>query len=440
MNELRIFGKIFLPETPNEVLNGVWLNIKRGSIYLEISHNTLANQKWQIILGEFNGLDQVTFVNSHAGGGSSGSGGTWRKIHVSYLIKDCHINRYSDLLFTKISLNSPTLSNWVNEPDGIDRIDDYTYKIPQKKEIFSILISDLKISLLFTHSLEHSSKSLKVERKCIFEITTLGSIHISVFSKLMTKIKKWILFVTNKNPEFSSYYLTSNETESIELVNTLEDLNEGRFTQNISLSFHDLKQSLKSVFENWMQIENLDTIVGLLQEKHYNTDMTFQSYFLNMCVAIESFHYIYIKENKDEKIENRKKDRDTILALIEDQELKMRFSKLSQRWDESTYRERLKSFKPAIEIIMGNTFKFTFSKMVNKIVDTRNSLAHKGTYDGQLKHIELLLIGKVIEFTLKFEVFKLLKYFPERENDFLENAKRHLEILAALNEYGATTT
>ena len=184
-----------------------------------------------------------------------------------------------------------------------------------------------------------------------------------------------------------------------------------------------------------MQIEKLETIVDLLQEKNYNTDMTFQSYFLNMCVSIESFHYIFKDESGNDNIGKRIKDREAILTLIEDPELKKRFSEISQRWNESTYRERLKSFKLTVEFIMGTTFDFSFTKLVNKIVDTRNSLAHTGTYTKQLKHVELLLIGKVIEFTLKIEVLKLLEYVPRRENDILENAKRYVQILANLNEY-----
>ena len=202
MNETRIFGRIFLPDKPNEVINGVWLNINQGSIYLETSHNTLSNQEWKIIHGEFNGLDKVTFVNSYAGAGSSGSGGTWRKIHVSYLLKNCHIKSYSELLFREISLISPAISNWINEPDGISRIDGYTYKIPEDENIFETLICGVKISLIITCSHEFSSNSLKVERKCLFRIVALELLHLFDFSELMSKIKNGYFLSQIKIPNF----------------------------------------------------------------------------------------------------------------------------------------------------------------------------------------------------------------------------------------------
>lgn len=49
------------------------------------------DRKWNIILGEFIGIDQITFVNCYTSGDyASGAGGAYQNIHVSYLIKDFH--------------------------------------------------------------------------------------------------------------------------------------------------------------------------------------------------------------------------------------------------------------------------------------------------------------------------------------------------------------
>ena len=435
MEKQKIFGKIYSPEHSEDVIENVWLHIHSDKIYIEAPQEFYGDKNWQILLGEFNGLDKVTFVNSHTGGGSSGSGGSWRRIYVSYMLKGVHLNSYQELVFKKVSLTSPALSNWITLPEGIEETDRNLYKVPEIRTILKTLVDDFLISIKIGHSREVSFKKLNVQKKCFISIESPNPIHVQDLSEVFRKIKKWILFITNKNPEFSEYYLTDTKDEVYELVNTLDDLNESRFTQNLSLSFYNLKTSIEPLFHEWMTNDKLHTIIDIIQEKEYNTDMSFQSYFLNMCVAIESFHYIFGDESKNEKTQIRINDRELILSLIQDQQLKERFEGVSQRWHESTYRERLKSYKNIFEQIMGDSFKFSASKLINKIVNTRNSLAHSGTYKDNMKHIELLLIGKVIEFTIKQEILKLLKYEPKREGQIIEDSKRHIEILASLNEY-----
>lgn len=435
MEKTRIFGQIFLPETPDNKIDGVWLVIKSNSIYLEIPLNSLANENWNIIHGTFNSLDEVTFVNAYASGGSSGAGGTWRKVIVSYMIKGAYFNKSADLAFNKIVLVSPTLSNWIIEPEGIHKSEENTYQIPEKKTIFSVPIEEVTIALHLTHEEYYSSSSLKVEKRAIIIIESLPEIHIERLSEFMRRIKKWILFVTNKNPEFSKYYLSNERKESLELVNTLDNLEENRFTQNLTFRYFDLKQSLSKVFINWMTNKSLEAVIDLIQEKNYNTGMSFQGYFLNMCVAVEYFHDQFISDRNIELTKERKEKRKIISDLIENEELKQWFRKTSKYWEKADLRDRLKAYQKPISKIMGETFEFSTADLIDKVLKTRNSMAHDGSYNRHLTHIELLLVGKVIEFTIKYEILNLLEYLPKTEGEVLKEAKRHVEILARLNKY-----
>jgi hypothetical protein len=84
---------------------------------------------------------------------------------------------------------------------------------------------------------------------------------------------------------------------------------------------------------------------------------------------------------------------------------------------------------------MGNTFKCRPNDFIQKVVSTRNSLAHNGTYKEHLTHIELLLYGKVIEFVIKLEILKLFGTNAEYIQEIKDDSKMHIEILAKLNEY-----
>jgi hypothetical protein len=435
MDKERIFGQIFLPDTPDQIQKGVWLNTTSDSIFLEVPLNSFGDQYWDIILGEFNGMDKVTFVNARTGGGSAGAGGSWRKIEISYLIKGVHIKTKKELEFTSLTLISPALTNWIIEKEGIERIKEGNFTAPDNKEIFSVSLEKFSVSTIMRYNRSFSCDELSIFKEVILYIKSDNAVNIDEYSSLMRKIKRWILFVTNKDPEFSKYHLVNDESSYLELINTLDNLKENKFAQNISFGYHELKGSVATVFKNWIENEKLETIIDLLQEKQYNTDMSFQSYFLNMCVAIETFHSIFGDESKNSQIQTRIDDRMQLLSLIEDERLKKRFESVSQRWHESTYRERLKSYKDTFEQIMGDSFKFSTSKLINKIVNTRNALAHSGTYKDHLSLTELLLVGKVLEFTIKHEIINLLDFKPENESDVLEEAATHVKILANLNKY-----
>ena len=99
MEKERFFGKIFLSNGINDKIDGVWLNIANNGIYVECPMDIGENQAWDIIHGEFIGLDKVTFVKAYVGGGQSGAGSSWCRIHVSYILKRCQIGSYSDLHF-----------------------------------------------------------------------------------------------------------------------------------------------------------------------------------------------------------------------------------------------------------------------------------------------------------------------------------------------------
>jgi len=435
MQNQRLFGQIFTPDKPGEKITGVWLNIENDRIFIEAPFNHFGNKNWKVLLGEFNGLDKVTFLNVHTGGGSSGYGGSWRKLHISTIIKGEHFLSESDLVFKKITLNSPALKNWIRLCDGIEKIEPNLFKIPENKEIFSIDYEDLHISVNIGHVRESSNSSLNVEKNCYLIISAKSPVTLSLLSEIIRKIKRWVLFVTNKNPEFSEYTLTDKTGNSYELINTLRNLNEDRFTQNITFYFNDLQSSLGKMLSSWLDNEKLESIVELIQEKEYNTELSFQSYFLNMCVAIESMDYIFGDESLNNKIEPRKRDRQSIISLIDNEDLSKEFENRTRNWLHSYFRERLKKYSSVFTTIKGETFKGSTNKFIGKIVNTRNSLAHNGTYKEYLSHIELLLYGKVIEFVIKHEILILLEIDKEFASKIQQESKKHVEILARINEY-----
>lgn len=392
-------------------------------------------ESWDILLGEFNGLDQVTFINVFADGGSTGRGGTWRKLNVSTLIKGKHIFSQNDLHFKRIILKSPAMEDWIRPFELVENVEHNLIKIPDKKKILSIDSSNFNISVHIEYFKQMNGPNLLVEKACFWELKSEGTNTLDSFSEIIRRIKRWILFVTNKDPEFSEYTVIDEKEESLTLITTSKNLNEHKFSQNLTLRYYDIESVINKMLTSWLEKDKLESIIELIQGKEYNTELSFQGCFLNMCVAIESLDYIFGDESLNPNIDSRIKDREKIISMINNDDLKKLFIKETENWGKSRYRERLKKYNTSFKHIMGDTFKCSTKQFIHKIVSTRNSLAHSGTYEGNLKHIELLLYGKVIEFVVKKEILKLF----ELDNNYIEKidneSKRHVKILANLNNY-----
>lgn len=435
MTNKRLFGQLFIPRSNKPAYSGVWLNIAENEIYIEAELGCLCDKNWEILNGVFNGMDKVTLVNCYSDGGSQGRGGTWRKIRVSYLIKSTHYNTVDDLKFNKIVLSNPSLNNWVDSPNNFNLTDNWNLVVPKKEIITEFHVEDFSIKIFFDYARTSDFKSMSFERKCFIEIISIKPKHVSDFSEITTNLKRLILFVTNKNPEYDRHFLFNKKNEDFELVNTKNNLTDKRFSSNIEFMYHDLKDNFQTLCTNWFSNKKLDAIVDLSLEKHLNVNLSHQGYFLNMCVAIESYHANFSLKSKSPEMNIKLKNRKSISELIEDVDLKKWFNEQSTFWKNPTLFERLTSYENSISKIIENNINCSTTEFIKKVKSTRNDIAHKGEYDNHLTHFELFLFGKVLELILRTEILKSLGIDELKNKNFLSSSNRIINILVNINNY-----
>lgn len=430
----RIFGRIFTPDDLGKK-SEAWLTISPRSILIESSIQSGRTDHWPILLGEFNGMDMVTFVNCSANGGIDvGAGGSYTKIRVSYCIKRGHFYRPSDLLFNKVVLLSSVLSDWIDENESIIEIENGTYKIPQHHVIVNVNIEGFRLTINHSHRTQRLFRELHSKRICTVVIESDKPEHINGFSEIWRALKKLILLLTNKNPEFDEFYL--NNGEEFELMNVKDDLKVERFQQNIYVYYRLIKKSFETTIVNWFTQKKLKAVIDLALEKLFNTEMSSQGFFLNVCVALETLHDSFGNTDKEE-IKNRLGKRDQIRDYIKDVELQTWFNRESSYWKNPTLKERLHSFRSTIEYIKGNSLKkYDFETFITNIVKTRNDMAHTGEYLKRFNYIELFLATKIIEFTLRIEILRIIGVEIDSDRkSILHDAKKNIEALVYLNKY-----
>lgn len=435
MNKNRQFGKISFPDKP-ELQYEAWLTVDENEIVLEAPIPSYRTSNWPLLIGKFNSLGNVTLVNGHAAGGvDTGPGGPFTKIKFSYGIRGIQIDHPSKLLFNKVVLTSPTLADWIIEKEHINEISDNVYQIPKADKIIDMHIEEITLSIY--NSYEHRSdiRNLKVKKICTICLQSRELIKIDNFAKHWAHLKKFILFITDKNPEFNRIWLFQDGNE-YDLLNVQDDLNDKRFTQAIPIFYPPIENHLQSMLYYWFDNKQLSSIIDLVLERSFNSTMSHHAFFLNICVSLETFNQRFL-EAEMSGVNERAKKREEISSLIGDTELLKWFEEQSSFWKNPTLRDRLSTYKNTIEKIMGKTFtgKFDIDTFIGAIVKTRNDIAHRGEFSHRFNYTELFLAAKTIEYTIRLEILKLLTVPDIVLESLMEEAKGNISSLAYLNNY-----
>lgn len=372
--------------------------------YLEVPYNSFQNDNWDIITGSFNGLDKVTFYECDLGGGKGGRGGYYKRIHFSFMFENEIIERREELIFEEVSFNSGALEDWIL--DNSVSIDiEYSKNakqltIPAKKTLHKVKtrIGTIAISRGFDSLI--GSRDARVDRKSTITILFNEPMYFDEINQLCVQLKRLILFLTHESPQIDKYnFIVKNILRPIILKERSRFNKISGFSEGIELNYLDVNPHLETLVKNWIENDKLVQVIELIQEKYMNTELSFQSYFLNCCVALESFH-----------------------------------SKIIQK--KSSLRERITFFKNNIESIKNGFSSISPIDFIDNIVNTRNKIAHEGEYLKYLTELELLLYGKVLEFVVKIEILKTLGIQDEKllEN-FQTDARDRVRVLAEMNGY-----
>ena len=440
----KIFGKLYFPEEGSEI-SSVWLFLDAIHPYLEVPIETHLEKSWYIIHGSFNGLDKVTFVDCDLGGGSlpGGSGGGHRKIHFSYMFERHHFQTKSDIKFNKVSFSSTALNKWIGREFALE-FSKENIKIPPRKSILSTKTNFGSFSLFLGFDLCIGSINAEINRKTVVEFQFSDEIQLDEIQAFLLKLRRLILFLTHESPGIERYVFSSDTLKGIIQPEYSPFNNLSGFSSGINLRYGSVKGNLETIVKNWIEKDELIQIVELIQEKYMNTSLSFQNYFLNCCVSLESYHQRIVKKGYSEeikqKIKTREQQRKTIATLIADTVILKQFNDGTNDWKKPTLKERLEHFKDLISQIKPEVIGLNYDQFIQKIVQTRNKIAHEGEYLKYMTEFELFLFGKILEFTMKIELLKSIGFNNQIElNHIIIASNKSIERLARINNYISST-
>ncbi|PKP31020.1 MAG: hypothetical protein CVT99_11045 [Bacteroidetes bacterium HGW-Bacteroidetes-16] len=216
-------GHIFRPETSNNIQYSVRLEITDSLIELEFSDDSFAPKdfgKVEIILGVFNGLGKITFLDCSLSGTATGGGANIKKYRVEYLLQGVHIYSWQELKFSKCIANIPSLFDWVN-------IRPITNKLWTEKKLYCEHPKEIKLAsfdkfeLLFSFEYHTSIEKNEIHLKQYTNLKIVAKnnfLFLNEFFEILTHFKKFMLFIINKSPISETITLFNDKYTRLSLL------------------------------------------------------------------------------------------------------------------------------------------------------------------------------------------------------------------------------
>lgn len=430
-------GYIIIPENQQDIIYSVRLEISDNLILVEIPDREMLD-KYDILLGVFNGIGNVTFVDCNSYGFSSGGGARLIKLSVKYLLKGAHLNSFEDLSFNRCIVNFPSLIKWL----GISTIDfEYSdnknvYAINELSDVELCQVDDFKFSFGFGYSSQMKKRWINIKEDFFLKINSLDSKII--FFEFLNKIlifKKFLIFVANHSAETESIvfyrddlvYNSSvpqlNKPAAIELLTGLSETIHDDTWYSPNIKYDQVKMMLPEIYREWATNSKLVICVDLLLEKSYNPQLSRENYFLNSCFSIETFHRKF-RNFEIMKKADFKKLKTKIKSAIDDPDIYKFIDEKLAHANEPTFKSRLLGMKDDFKKLLPD--HYDVEDYIRKIVKTRNSLVHRSSEKGIIKGLELFYTAKYIDAIVKINVFRLIGISEDLIGTELKHAKSYI--------------
>lgn len=436
----RFFGRIMFPQSNETPMEGVWLTLDNRRIYIEAPFPIHTDGEWPIVLGEFtgdSGFNKVTFIDVKLQGGTLGAGGSFRRMNINSLLKGVHIPNQDELIFKTAIVKSTALLNWFRVYHTVDISSNAKIlTIPESLDVFDKNLRDFRLRFCLQFGGSFGYHDISLEHLCFGTIDYINPMYISEIHETIILLRKFILFVTNDNPNFSRITLQRHSDEFIEWLITFPVVDATKFSTNIQTDHSVIEPHLNTILRYWFENDKFQFVIDLLLEQYFNTNLSIPRYFQNMCVALESYHSNFIQNKlpvSSEVVKNRK----YILDLLQDSpDVLDWFDKQSQFWINPQFADRLNTYRDLLARLFGETIDCDINDLVTKIKQTRNEITHQGNPHKRFNHTELILAAKTLEFAIKLSILKEFGVTIEK-GDFsiINEFARRIEILASINSY-----
>lgn len=422
MNDDREYkGKIYIPQTQTEyevilipdeyVLHGIpdFVDVEEWE-----------KQSWAMLYGEFEELGPVTFLDVLPRIYLNNVGLFSYAIQFMKMFSGVHLPSHDNKFISSVTFSSKALSDWISE---------------DLQSMRNLLVVDITLpsqTIHVNYSFEHTTENQLLTK---IQLDFNDPLTVYELGYLRNKWQKLILFLTNEDPEIN--LLSYNGSHALRIYDMV-DFDRDWFSDAIEIPFSQIKNELNAFVKRWFENRKLDNIRTLLLERKYNHDLSKERYFLNMCIALESFHRRFVNDTVPLSDNTSVENRELIKShLQENPELLKWFNSKSAFWKSPTLYDRLIDLKDEYSEIVRDLFSLPIEDLIRNVKKCRDRLAHDGEYEMIFQEeIELFLVGYSLEMLLFVLLHKEHGIKSEALlNKIQDRAHWNLERLCKLNTH-----
>ena len=435
-------GNVFFEEDnfKNKIIGAI-LTINNDIFTIEFQSDKHFRKDYSIIQGEFLDLGYVTLIECYFSG-STTSIVNLTKYNVQHLITEVKINSIDNLLAKSMYVKMDTLKNWLNLSNLSGSLI-FGGKIEYSKSEKILLYdsNDFSINIHFCLN-EYSQFKKNTITLTEFNQLEISSKHKSVnifeLYNIYKKIKIFLAFIgvfSKENDEFKFVdddFKFENQFEPISMkffTKFFDTTNDGIITHN-KIEFKDIEPNISKILDNWLTNDKIQDSIILVMEKYTFIKLTVETYFLNTCFAIETFH----RKNRTNKVFSEtefKKIKKGIRAKLETQEEIDLFNDKLIYANEPTYKSRLISLKSEFSAITIDGFDI--DDYIDRIVKTRNYLVHRGSKTNTFSNIKLYYASVYLETLTKYCIMEKIGFEKDYLKKVFANSGKNIDQIYKLN-------
>ena len=436
----QIKGKVFFEE--DNFVEGVTatLTIEGDKYELEFVENNYRAKNYKLIHGEFLDLGYVTFINCIHIGYTLGTVSV-NKYKPYHFITEVKFNSREDIVASSLNVTMPLLKKIFRKSNLIGDLffeKKLEYITPEKIKIYES--QECLIHINFYLSVNHNFfEEISIKEYCSLEIETVNvSIDIFELLDIYKKIKLFFGFLGFFSKEEDTYWFKEsnlnydNQVEPIvmKFYSSNFNIENKGLTPHKTFNFEDIKNDLQNILSNWFKNENIQDSIVLVMEKYTFIKLSVETYFLNTCFAIETFH----RKNKfNEVYEKAKFDfiKKGIRSKLETQEEIDLFNDKLIYANEPTFKSRLLSLKTEFGYIANESLDI--DEYIIKIVSTRNYLVHRGKKKNIFEGIHLYYAAVYLETLTKYCIMETIGVNSEVLKNSFAGTSKYINELYDLN-------
>lgn len=452
------FGHIYLPknnkiqfnpqtvedciEEEYELIEGVRLFMDGDEFWIETAARLFGLEQYHLIVGAFTSLGYVSLLECNVIGTSNGIGGYETKIGCRYILTGVKIQNVENLKFTQLSVTMPSLRNWFDKTIFNEiNIFEGNIKLVKHNTVHLIDFDTFSLEVAFGINQNLNRETgLKINDSVVLRIkTTEDRLSIWELIERYKKFKNFIAFIGifDKCEDKFTFFDKDIKYENLdELVAMNFYCKQYNFKNNgvdaiKKVNYDFIQNDIESILHKWYNLNDLSDSIDLILEKYFQGKLSTDSFFLNSCFAIETYHRRFKGNKRYPKAEFRK-IKNEILAKIENEEVKTFFNDKLAHANEPSFRERLQSLDEDFQTIL--PLETDIDHLIKRIVKTRNFIVHRDSSEDIIKGLELFYTSFYLEALTKLCIFKELGFSKEHIQTMFSNSRYQIESMYNLNK------